>query len=261
MDYLNSNKLLFVLANQGSGGHRLGRIISCLNNVYWYSNELNGKNPYDVFYNNIVNGKNISPYHFDRLYNGVNLPVVGERLERYYELLDYDQVYSLWNDYMNTIPDLDNVLTNNYLLYVLHENPSNILKRFPNSKIINLIDIDINFVVNRYIETTALFPICINNIIPKPWYNNLFNQQLIELREICDNPTYRDYWAYINYNTIYLKNYELQYRKYVEEIIQPREELIHKSVLNITWSSINMDELMKFTKSMSIDENYKLLIK
>jgi hypothetical protein len=261
MDYINTDKLLFVLANQGAGGYKLGRIIACLDNVYWYSNELNGNNPYNVFYNNIVNGKNISPYHFDRLYNNINLPVIGERLERYFNLSDYDLVYSRWNEYMNTIEGLDKILNNNYLLYVLHENPSTILSRFPNSKIINLIDSDINFVVDRYIETTALFPICINNIIPAPWYNTLFNQKLIKLCKICSNPTYRDYWAYITYNTKYFTEYEIQYRKYVSSIVQPREELVHKNVLNITWDSMDIVKLIDFTKSTLIDVNYNLLIK
>jgi hypothetical protein len=59
----NNTNYLFILANQGAGGHRLGRIISCFNNVYWYSSKHNGEHPWDVFFTEAVSGKNISQYH------------------------------------------------------------------------------------------------------------------------------------------------------------------------------------------------------
>jgi hypothetical protein len=261
MNYIESDKLLFVLASPGGGGHRLGRLVSCLNNVHWYSHAFNGLQPYDVSYNNIVNGKDISPYHFDRLYNNRIIPVVGERLERYFDSADHDKVYKLWNDYMNTT-DIDQILSNKYLLYVLHDNPADILNRFPNCKIINLIDVDIESTADRYIKTTALFPIHINSINPRPWYINAFNKKITELCSMVDKPTYRDYWAYITYNTLYVDDYVMEYKDYVIKIITEHNNslITDYRVMNTTWESIDVDELIQFINAVSIDSNYTKLL-
>ena len=261
MNYTESDKLLFVLASPGGGGHRLGRIVSCLDNVYWYSHEFNGLNPYDVSYNNVVNGKDISPYHFDRLHKNKILPVVGERLERYFDSADYDEVYDLWNNHMDSA-GIDQIMENKYVLYVLHDKPENILKRFPNCKIINLVDIDIELTADRYMNTTALFPIHINSIVPKPRYINTFNEKLIELRSVTSKPTYRDFWAYTKYNTLYVTDYDMEYKKYVIKIITEHNNssITDYRVTNITWEGMEVLKLIQFCNSQSIDSNYTKLL-
>ena len=44
------NNLLFISFEQGGGGHKIGRVLSCLPNVYWYSHKDNGINPWNVHF-------------------------------------------------------------------------------------------------------------------------------------------------------------------------------------------------------------------
>jgi hypothetical protein len=109
----NSPNYLFILANPGSGGHRLGRIISCISNVYWYRHIKNGIHPWDVFFTDKVSGKNISQYHYDRLVGDNSIPLLGERIERWWNTEDYNIFYNeVWS---TQIVKFQSILDNQYI--------------------------------------------------------------------------------------------------------------------------------------------------
>ena len=98
----------------------------------------------------------------------------------------------------------------------------------------------------------------------KPTSNNQVSKQLLELEKLNPNPTYRDYWAWINkgvadYSTVFNEDYI----KYVSEIVLDQQKELAKAnpkCLNITWDSLDIDLIKEFIGSGSIDPNYSGLI-
>ena len=266
IDYYNSDHLLFVVASAGAGGHRLGRIVSCIDNVYWYADaKTNGLNPWDIFSTNLVKGKDISPYHFDRLTPKNVVPLIGERVEHYWLDKDLNLYYKQnWVEAMN-LAGADNIIdSGKYLLWVLHDTPQYLLSRFPKSKIINLIDTNVDATIDRYIATTALFPITINNKSIKPNYQNDYAMNLDNLRKINPTPTYRDFWSWSNHQIpFYSTKFDLEYKKYVSSmILQQHAERIKENpeYINVTWDDLNVRDIIKYLGANSIDENYIKLL-
>lgn len=263
LDKFNNNKLLFICASPGSGGYRLGRLVSCLNNVHWYSHSLNGIYPWDVTYNNIVLGKNISPYHFDRYIDQSTVPLIGERIERYWHESDYDYFYNhLWLAQMVKCGANDVMQTGNYISWIVHDLPSTLLSRFPNAKILNLLDDDLDQLVDRYKTTTALFPAHIKSTSLKPIYKNNFTVSIESLMAVNSDPTYRDYWAWTKFQLpIYEDQLETDYNQYLYATLAKSVE--HKKretqCLNLSWANLDIDVIMKYLNSSTVDYNYLAL--
>lgn len=266
MDYINSDRLLFVVASAGGGGHKLGRIISCIDNVYWYlDKDTNGLNPWDIFYTNLIKGKTISPYHFDRTIGKHVIPLIGERAECYWNKDDIDVFYKkIWTTAMETAGASKIIETGKYLLWVLHDTPQYLISRFPNSKIINLIDENIDIVIDRYLKTTALFPITINNKNIKPDYINDYACKLKELKEINPAPSYRDFWSWdFHSEPVYIDELYLEYRKYVSSMLSVQYQHRIKEnpkYINITWDNLNIDFIVNYLNAKSINKNYIKLL-
>lgn len=262
MDFINSNRLLFVVASAGGGGHRLGRIISCIDNVYWYADKkTNGINPWDIFLTDSVKGKNISPYHFDRITPKNIIPLLGERAERYWFEFDVDQFYTqVWSQSMYAAGADEIINSGKYVLWVVHDTPQYLLARFPNAKIINLVDKDIDTVIERYLKTTALFPIVINNKSIKPDYLNDFSLSIEELKAINPSPTYRDFWAWNQYTLpVYIDKLNVEYKSYVSNMLNKQNaERIKENpkYINVTWDDLNIDSIIKYLDATSINKNY-----
>lgn len=266
MDLTNSEYLLFICATPGNGGHRLGRIISCFDNVYWYSHPNNGKDPSDIFYNEVVKGKSISPYHYDRLTEISMIPLVGERIEKYWHEEDYDYFYRVvWNELITEAGAADIIIQKKYLTWIIHDDPNYIRSRFPNSKIINLIDNDIDQVVNRYLKTTAYFPASIDNPKTKPYYQTIYATQLEKIKQVNKKPTLRDMWAWVNYekyffDDIMLPQYFLEIKKEISDL-NLKKTKAYNNMLNINWETLNIDNLKNFLNASNIDHNYIKLLK
>lgn len=264
MDYINSNKLLFVLATPGGGGNRLGRIVSCCDNVFWYANETkNGITPWDIFSTNVVKGRNISPYHYDRRTKKNMIPLAGERIEKFWDNTDLDTLYNVnWQSDM-TLAGADEIINRGqYITWVLHDDPEYMLSRFPNAKVINLIDDDINEVVSRYLSTTALFPINIENTRLKP-ADSKFIKSLTELMIINSSPTYRDHWAWENFNkAVYDSSLDAMYLEFVNAYISDLHIKKQRSTcgLNVKWSYLGIDSILSYLGSNTVDENYIKLL-
>jgi hypothetical protein len=274
MDYTNSDRLLFVLASPAGGGYRLARIISCFDNVHWYSCQNNGLHPWSVYRADPKNpspspfkvkGRDISKYHFDRRTKNGMIPLLGERIEKFWEVDELDILYKEnWNNEFLTSRGADIVASGKYVLWVLHDIPTTLQNRFPNAKIISLLDDDPYEVITRYLTTTALFPFKIENKNLKPIVDNQVSKNLSELEKLNPNPTYRDYWAWTTkgiaeYSTLFKKDYTT----YVSSIIfHQRTEMSKENpkCLKVSWDSLDIDLIKNFIASESIDPNYIKLI-
>jgi hypothetical protein len=275
MDYNNSDKLIFILASPAGGGYRLGRIISCFDNVFWYSSKGNGLFPWSIFRKNPdkpslapskVKGRPISKYHFDRRTSQGMIPLLGERIEKFWNTDQIDTFYKEnWNDEFIKAGGPEILNSGKSILWVLHDTPQALESKFPNAKIINLVDDDVYSVIQRYLTTTALFPFKIENTNLKPAVDNEVSKNLLELEKVNPAPTYRDYWAWVNYGqSEYSHAFDEEYIKYVSSIVlDQQQELIKKNpkYLTVTWDTLDIESIKEFIGASSIDANYPLLVK
>jgi hypothetical protein len=154
-----------------------------------------------------------------------------------------------------------------HLVWVLHDIGDYLLTHFPNAKIINLIDQNVEYIVDRYINTTALFPINIENKSLKPiaGKESKFALSLAKLLDINPIPTHRDYWAWSTHgDTVYSSVYDSEYYDYVATILTTQHiERIKKNpkYINVTWDNLDLELIKSFIGATSIDLNYKNLMK
>jgi hypothetical protein len=264
MDYKNSDRLLFICASAGNGGHRLGRIVSCAENVYWYSHANNGIHPWDAERNNIIKGKDISQYHYDRLLPLGVVPLVGERVEKYWSEDDVDYYYSVvWPKLMQSV-NADQILEHHFLTWVVHDAPKNIRSRFPNSKIINLIDDDVDSVALRYFQTTSLFPAKIENTDIKPSsYLSNFSKLIKDVETKNLKPSIRDLWCFQKhneffYNPIYDQEYLTDIKLELADLDAKKNSPVSNS-LSLTWARLDIRSIESYLNS-KLNENFKHLI-
>jgi hypothetical protein len=248
----NNNNYLFILANQGAGGHRLGRLVSCFDNVYWYSSIHNGVSPWDIFFDNKIAGKSISAYHYDRTVDNKTLPIVGERILKWWDRKDHKKFYNtVWADEIKKI----NLPKNVFMHWVLHDTPEEIHAVFPQAKIISLIDTDLDQVIDRYMKTTANFPCAINHFNLKPPYKNQYAINVAAL----ERPTEQELWFYTNKNST-----QQDYINYIKENLtlfnNVRQSYTDKNYITVTWKTLNVDNLKNFLNASSIDHNYTKLL-
>lgn len=252
MLYDKDYNFLFILANQGAGGHRLGRIISCLDNVYWYSSKHNGIDPWDLFLDEAVTGKLISQYHYDRTIGNSTLPIIGERILKWWNFEDHKNFYTTtWLTEFNKLSLPSNMLIH----WVLHDSPQDLHKIFPQAKIISLIDTDLDIVTNRYMQTTAKFPCAIKHFNLKPSYKNDY----ATLLEKLGNPTEEELWFYVNSN--YTRD---DYFNHIKENLtllnNVRQSYTHKNYLTVNWETLDIDIIKMFLDSKNINPYYKNLL-
>ena len=274
MDYINSDKLIFICASPAGAGYRLGRIISCLNNVYWYYSKGNGLHPWSVVRKNPaapapepfkIKGRKISKFHYDRITKNGVIPLVGERVEQFWNNNDLDYYYNIvWTDLMTKSSANDIIESGLHLTWVVHDTPNHILNRFPNSKIINLIDENIDDVAKRYLSTTALFPITIENKNIKPDYQNQYSLTLSSLQQLNETPTYQDFWMWKNYTEpVYNNLHDNEYYRSILSELLELDQLKRKQTsncLNFCWSKFDVNLLINFLKSKEISKEYLSLL-
>jgi len=266
MDYINSNRLLFICAFPGGSGYRFGRLISCFTNVYWYANRRNGDVPWQFVFNKEVKGKAISPYHYDRRTSKNMIPLVGERVEKYWNTLDIDQYYtSTWTSLMEAAGANQLIDQDQYISWIVHDTPEHLSRRFPNSKIINLIDNDIDSIVERYKETTALFPVSLENSYIKPSYKNDYAVSLDELEKINSQPSYKDLWAWQTFKIPkYFKKLDSAYTADLSEFMQNLGEQKQvqdtENILSVSWQDLDIEVIKNFIGADLVDPNYVELL-
>jgi len=262
---LEHDKLLFICANPGAYGYKLGRIISCFNNVFWYANGRNGYNPWDIYQNDRVAGKNISGRHYDRYIGYQMVPLVGERIECYWEQDDLDIFYNeVWATEMlksGAISVMDNDM---YISWIVHDTPQYIRSRFPNAKIVNLIDTDIDKIANRYLTKTSHFPAYFNKDDLKPTYLNDYAKTLDELMSLTPKPRIKDLWMW---NTHQDPEFDKSKREeYLKQItlmltnLNEEKKIESPSYFNLTMNSLSIDALQEYLESNFVDENVSKFI-
>ena len=213
---MDGSRIIFVSFDQGAGGHRVGRVISCLPDVHWYSHRDNGINPWNVHFKHTdIKQRHVSKYHYDRLVPKGSLPPLHDYVkdfipdeEHYYKRFFYPR-WEKMGGY--------EIMKKNRIVMCTHELPEKILKRFPNSKIINIIG-DEYKIRERYLETTALFP----GFLKMKWLGGENTEYGKKLRTIAKDIGYdftvRDIWAWDNYKSKYKEHWDFEYGMYVSDM-------------------------------------------
>lgn len=258
-EMFDSDRLLFILGNPGAGAHRFGRIVSCFDNVYWYTHADNGIGPCDVFNNAIIAGKDISGYHYDRLVDSKPIPALGERIERWWFDTDIDRYYETrWLPAMQD-PAFDIIPDTQYIHWVLHDTPKSLRARFPNARMIALIDQDLEAVTDRYLATTAQFPVSLKFPGLKPEYLNDHARAVKELEQTNPGPTIQYLWNKLNpgsasgYRTATLNQLSVE-----NDLRATHSDC---NYITATWNNLDIDALGEFLGADSIDSAYKQLLK
>jgi len=267
MNFFESSNYLFILVNQGAGGHRFGRIISCLDNVYWYRCTKNGMDPWDLSVPDDpesfdrrfpVAGKEISKYHYDRIVGEYMVPLLGKRIERWWRPSDFDLFYNkVWQKEMDNWI-FQGLLLKQHIHWVLHDTPEQLHTRFPNAKFISVIDNDIELVTDRFLKTAANFPVNLNLEKVRPKYLNAHAKLVQKLAEIKDKPTERDLWVYKNKSE---EGYRTAILQELNRDNKIRDQFSSDRYLKVYSDNIDIQQIMDFLGSKSIDENYKLLLR
>lgn len=250
---------LFILANPGAGGHRLGRIISCFDKVYWYSAGRNGYTPWETYIHDKVLGKSISEYHYDRYIGERQVPLVGKRIEQYWLPEDHDYFYKqIWVKQIRD-PAVTKVISNNYIHWILHDLPEPLLVRFPNAKIISLIDDDVNAVVDRYLKTTAKFPITYRHIGLIPDYETEYRNKVKKLLALNQSATEEDFW-YFNNPGKTEKSFKKDIQQQLNTCNNLRKKFQHPNYLTVKWTNLEVELISNFLSCKNIDTNYTRLL-
>lgn len=230
---MNGAKLLIINSLQGAGGHRLGRILSCFEDVYWYSHPNNGLEPWSLALNNKIKESAISKYHYDRiLSNGESIPLIGSRIEKYW---DSPKWYDNWLSIMNTLD-----LPDKFLTFVVHDSPKYLRSFFPEAFIVNLI-CDPDKSTDRHMNTSAKFRIDFKLKGQRPDYKSVWVKASEQLLSKNKNATEADLWEYMyktdHYQGMKIKNREANKLNFKE-----------KSYANITldYESLKLYDLEKY---------------
>lgn len=233
---LDGSRLIFISFEQGNKGHRVGRVISCLPDIHWYSHKDNGINPWNIHFKHTdIRQRYASKYHYDRLVPKGALPPLHDYVkdfipdeEYYYNRFFYPRFEKMGGR---------ELMKKNRLVFCTHEHPIKLNKRFPKAKIINLIGDDYT-IASRYTETTALFP----GHVKMKWIggeNTVYGKKLQTIsKELGSDFTVRDIWAWDKYKTKYMDKYDNEYWEHVYSPIAERswdrESYSHDNVLTIS---------------------------
>lgn len=255
-----SNKLLFLNCIQGASAFRLGRVLSCYRNIYWYAHNDNGAVPWK-FHNpktdpeSTVLEAEFSKYHFDRLVKNdhndrrVYIPIIGSKIEKYWDNTDW---VKRWEQLMSNI---EIPQPNKYLLFIVHDSPEYLRRLFPRSFIFNLISDSVN-ATNRHLKTSANYRIDYQFEGQRPDYKSKWVQQAEKLLAINPNATERDLWIFNNNSN------EQEYEKYMykvqEEMNQTNFNQRKFANITTTWNDFDPYELeATFGK---INDNFNKLL-
>lgn len=253
---LDSSRLIFISFEQGCGGHRLGRVISCLPDVHWYSHRDNGINPWNVHYKHTdIKQRHVSRYHYDRLVPKGSLPPLHDYVkdfipdeEHYYNRFFYPRFEKMSG------PE---IMKKNRLVICTHELPEKIIKRFPKAKVLNLIG-DSYDVGERYLQTTALFP----GFLKMKWLggeNTEYGKKLRTIaKELGSDFTIRDIWAWDKYKTKYIEEkhciiYSMDVHYMIRERMWDRKHINSNNVHDVytsrsTYKWLRVKEFLNDTK-------------
>jgi len=244
---MSGARILIINSIQGGGGHRLGRIFSCYENIYWYSHPNNGLTPWTFATNGKLKEAAFSKYHYDRiLEDGTRIPLIGSRIEKYW---GNDDWLANWKQLMANI-----ILPDKFITFVVHDSPTYLRRLFPRSVIVNLLSNDTDYATDRHMETSANFRIDYKFEGQIPKYKSKWVRTRDALLELNKDVTEKEAWSFMhpdqNYYEHMLKfNKESNTKNFIE-----RKDADY----TITWQTFQPDYFQEhFGK---IDNNYRNLI-
>lgn len=233
---ITGNKFIIISFENGGGGHKLGRILCCLPDVYWYSHEWNGKHPWNVHFTETgIKQRYVSRFHFDRLTPNGMIPPTHDYVEKF--IPDADEYYS--KHYMPAFERTGGteIIKTHRMVLVSHALPGTLLDRFPEATILNIVD-DADTIAERYLKTTALFPAHLK----LKWIDGENTEYGRKLQTIAEQVgkgfTVRDVWAYDKYSKGYDDTLETEYRQFVFDTIHSniaaRKQYSHPNSLTVS---------------------------
>lgn len=252
------NNLLLITSNQGAGGWRLSRLLSCHQRVYWFKTSENGEHPWSYpETDSLCYEKAVSKHHYDREFsNKSKFPVLGERIAKFW---DDDAWIDRWYDIIDTL-DIDDTL---FYPIVVHDTPKTLREWFPDSTIINLIDDDPLYSCERHLTTSANFRINYHFSGMKPDYENEHQRMLNTILSIKPNAVYKDIYLFKHHHTLNWDNNTIkQYEKYERShaIKQNNIRVLEQSFANFTMTWHNYNPISLESIFGTINENYKRIL-
>ncbi len=243
---MNGAHLLIINSLQGGGGHRLGRIFCCYDNVYWYAHDNNGWNPWEFALNNNIKETKFARMHYDRiLSDGSIVPLIGSRIEKY-----WDNEYWYYN-WIKIMSNLD--LPDQYITYVVHDNPKYLRRLFPKSYIVNLIGDPIS-ATDHHMNTSAKFRINYKFEGQVPNYKSKWVKLRDELIKMSDQTTAQQAWEFMHPNKEY-------YDYILKDNIKSNKKNIEEkdyADLSVEYATFDPTKINTFGK---LNANYKRLMR
>ena len=233
-------KLIFVSFEPGTRGHYIARVVASLPHVHWYSHPDNGIHPWNInsAKHSTIRQRSVAPFHFDRITDFGKLPPTWDYVDRFFpsESDYYQNVF--WPDFDKKAHAIDKIL-----VYCTHSSPDQLLKQFPNAKILSVTE-SVDTIVHKYTRTAALFPgyIRMKEIVAA---NNPWLAQLTEWHTQKNDFTLRDIWSQENHGVFYTDDLSTLYENYLRNHYTPKYQnrlLDHPNTLRIRihpdWSAV-----------------------
>jgi len=243
---MSGAKLLIINSLQGGGGHRLGRILSCYENVYWYSHPNNGEYPWTFSTNDKIKEAAFSKYHYDRiLEDGTRIPLIGSRIEKYW---GNDDWLVNWKQLMANI-----VLPDKFITFVVHDSPSYLRRYFPKSVIVNLMS-DPLLSTKRHMQTSANFRIDFKLEGQVPNYKSKWVKVRDALLELNKDATEKEAWTFINAG----KNYEEHMKDYNLKANKKNFDERKDADYTISWNTFEPEFFQQYFGEL--DAHYERLL-
>lgn len=158
----------------GAKGHQIGRLVSSCDNVVWYNHFKNGDRPWLPAMG--MDMGNISKFHFDRRFRGAlgqgidefTIPPVLDMAERNQYASNESLEMDLWSK----------KLFPSKVVYPLHSRLDASKQLFKQVKHLVVIPENINFLVERFIKTTANFVYSYKDPLKRTFYQHFLDLKL-----------------------------------------------------------------------------------
>tara|TARA_B100001996_G_scaffold9897_2_gene8352 strand:+ start:1977 stop:2651 length:675 start_codon:yes stop_codon:yes gene_type:complete len=190
-------KIIFVSFVNGAGGHKFSRVLCSLPNIHWYSSLENGTHPWNIS-NPISDRRKVSKYDFETPFTYLRnsedwLKIMGQ---------EYNND-DLWKRF-------DSELGDKTIVVPTHRLPQELYKRYPNSKIFNLIK-DLDVCATRCADIVGNYKIkdmgTVENVFVSPTDRSKFRK-------------YKDVWALEKYNSYYDVWHRKRFIEYMKQSLQ-----------------------------------------
>jgi len=239
---MNNMNMIIVTGEKGCKVHHIGRVLATLPSVHWYSDEQNGKQPWNLASakTSDIRQRKIAPKHFDRILpNGDRLPPMWDLLKNYFPSQD---------EYLRAIffPALEKARrqTSKTLVFTSHLPPFYLRQYFGTIPTINVL-YDAKRAVKRRLSTSANFPgyYRLKGIVPE---DNQFLKYLEALKKQKKDFTQKDLWAQKRMKSFwkdeYLEEYEShlmnEMTKNLEIRKMPFDNVCNVDMDNVDWKKV-----------------------